>query len=45
MEFFKMNNINKELLSYTEKRRPRVKFGEHDEKIKIPHLYDAQIKS
>jgi len=40
-----MNNINKELLSYTEKRRPRVKFGEHDEKVKIPHLYDAQIKS
>lgn len=40
-----MNNIDKELLSYTEKKRLRVKFGEHDEKVKIPHLYDAQFKS
>jgi len=35
----------KQLLSYTEKKRLRVDFGEHDEVLKIPHLYDIQIKS
>ena len=32
-------------LSYTEKKRLRVNFGKHDEKLKVPHLYDIQLRS
>lgn len=32
-------------LSYTEKKRLRVNFGEHHEILEIPHLYNIQLKS
>lgn len=35
----------KNYLSYTELLRLRANFGKHKEKLKIPHLYNVQLKS
>lgn len=40
-----MINIDKMLLSYTEKKCLRINFGEHTEKLKIPKLHNIQLKS
>ncbi|HFL8819556.1 MAG TPA: DNA-directed RNA polymerase subunit beta [Candidatus Azoamicus sp. OHIO2] len=38
--------INKtNILSYTDKKRLRVNFGEYEERLRIPHLYYIQLKS
>ncbi|MDP2762997.1 MAG: DNA-directed RNA polymerase subunit beta, partial [Enterobacteriaceae bacterium] len=37
--------MTKLLLSYTEKKRPRVNFGQHTEKLKIPNLLNIQMES
>lgn len=38
--------INKiKVLSYTDRKRLRLSFGKHEEKLRIPHFYFVQLKS
>ena len=36
---------NTQVLSYTDRKRLRVNFGEYEERLRIPHFYYIQLKS